>query len=89
MADRTATIDYAADTQLQEFSRMVVKKKRCQCVFKYVDCKYLRNLMELPSDIQGFGDPRLLKFHNNVGLHVLGFVRYFLVNLIIRWGLSF
>ena len=42
--------------------------------------------MELPSDIQGFGDPRLLKFHNNFGLHVLGFVRYFLVNLIIRWG---
>lgn len=42
--------------------------------------------MELPSDIQGFGDPRLLKFHNNFGLHVLGFVPYFLVNLIIRWG---
>ena len=42
--------------------------------------------MELPSDIQGFGDPRLLKFHNNFGVHVLGFVPYFLVNLIIRWG---
>ena len=42
--------------------------------------------MELPSDSKGLGTRAFQKFHNNVGLHVLGFVRYFPFNLIIRWG---